>query len=83
MPPDRLAAAPKQKFKLKSGEGALTEFKFNKHLIHHYFCATCGVQPYAAGKGRDGSDMVMVNVRCLDGVDPESFKVMKFDGASM
>jgi hypothetical protein len=32
-----LAAAPKEKFKLKSGEGALTEFKFNKHLIHHYF----------------------------------------------
>jgi hypothetical protein len=43
----------------------------------------CGIQPYAEGKGRDGSDMVMVNVRCLEGVDPEQFEVMKFDGASM
>jgi hypothetical protein len=78
-----LAAAPKAKFMLKSGKDALTEFRFNKNAIHHYFCATCGIQPYAEGKGRDGSDMVMVNIRCLDGVDPESFKVMNFDGASM
>ena len=38
---------------------------------------------FGEGKGRDGSDMVMVNVRCLDGVDPESFAVMKFDGAKI
>jgi hypothetical protein len=25
----------------------------------------------------------MVNVRCLDGVDPKKFEVMEFDGASM
>ena len=78
-----LAAAPKADFTLKSGKDALTEFQFNKHLVHHYFCSTCGIQPYAQGKGRDGSDMVMVNVRCLEGVDPESFAVMKFDGAKM
>ena len=78
-----LAAAKKADFNLKSGKDALTTFQFNKHAINHYFCATCGIQPYAEGKGRDGSDMVMINVRCLDGVDPESFEVMKFDGASM
>jgi hypothetical protein len=27
--------------------------------------------------------MVMLNVRCLDGIDAEQFKVKKFDGASM
>jgi hypothetical protein len=27
--------------------------------------------------------MVMVNVRCLEGVDPSQFEVMTFDGASM
>jgi len=27
--------------------------------------------------------MVMLNVRCLDGVDAEQFKVKKFDGASL
>jgi hypothetical protein len=78
-----LAGVDKDKFTLKSGRDALTEYQFNKHVIHHYFCATCGVQPYAEGKGRDGRDMVTVNVRCLDGVDPEAFEVMRFDGASM
>lgn len=78
-----LAAASAADFKLLSGEGGLTTFRFNKHVINHRFCATCGIQPYASGKGRDGSDMVMINVRCLDGVDAESFEVMKFDGRSM
>ena len=78
-----LAAAKKENFKLKSGEDALTEYQFNKKAIHHYFCATCGIQPFARGKGRDGAPMVMVNVRCLEGVDPSKFEVMTFDGASM
>ena len=78
-----LAGTKKENFILKSGQDALTNYKFNKHVINHYFCSTCGIQPYAAGKGRDGSDMVMINVRCLDGVDPDTFEVMKFDGRSM
>jgi len=78
-----LAAASGSDFKLLSGEGDTTTFQFNKHVINHPFCATCGIQSFATGKGRDGSDMVMINVRCLDGVDPEQFEVMKFDGRSM
>ena len=78
-----LSAVPAEKFTLKSGGDAMTEFQFNKHVIHHMFCATCGIQPFAKGKGRNGADMVMMNVRCLDGVDAEQFKVRKFDGASM
>jgi hypothetical protein len=78
-----LSGGPKDKFKLMSGEGALTTYKFNKHAIDHLFCSTCGIQTHAQGKGPGGVEMVMVNVRTLNGVDPESFKVKKFDGASM
>src|SRR5665213_1109534 len=78
-----LAAAKASDFKLLSGEGETTTFHFNKHAINHPFCATCGIQSYASGKGRDGSDMVMINVRCLDGVDPAQFEVMTFDGRSL
>ena len=35
-----LAFAPESQFKLLSGSDNLTEFKFNKHLIDHKFCAT-------------------------------------------
>ena len=75
-----LAFMPKESFKLLSGEDATTEYQFNKHVIHHLFCATCGIQSYAHGKGPGGAEMVAVNVRCLDDVDVDSLKVKKVDG---
>ena len=70
-------------FKLLSGEGELTDYQFNKHNIHHLFCSTCGVRSFGRGKGPDGKEMVAINVRCLDGVDPASLKITPFDGKNM
>ena len=70
-------------FKLLAGEGEATEYQFNKHLVHHPFCATCGIQPFAYGKTGSGMEMVMINVRCLDDVDASGFEVMTFDGRSL
>lgn len=78
-----LTAAAASDFNLLSGADATADYQFNKHVIHHPFCKTCGIQSYAYGKGPGGQDMVMVNVRCLDGVDADSLKVRKFDGASV
>ena len=78
-----LAFAPAQNFKLISGEGALTEYQFNKHAIHHLFCSTCGIQSYSHGKRPDGAEVVAVNARCLDGVDADSLKVKKVDGRKL
>jgi hypothetical protein len=78
-----LSAASAEDFKLTAGDGDLTTFQFNKHVINHPFCSTCGIQSFANGKGPGGKDMVMINVRCLDGVDPEQFEVVKFDGRNM
>jgi len=75
-----LAFAPAQNFKLISGESAMTEYQFNKHVIHHLFCARCGVQSFARGKRPDGADVVAVNARCLDGVDVDSLRVKQVDG---
>jgi hypothetical protein len=78
-----LAFTPAANFKLLSGDEGTSEFQFNRHIIHHLFCSTCGIQSFARGKGRDGSEMVAVNVRCLDGVDPEALPVKKVDGRSL
>jgi len=78
-----LAFAPAQNFTLLAGEGDLTQFRFNKGTIAHQFCATCGIQSFARGKGRDGAEMVAINVRCLDGVDVDSLPVRKMDGRSL
>jgi hypothetical protein len=77
-----LAFAPVADFKLLSGANALTDYRFNKHAIHHLFCATCGIQSFARGTAPSGAEMVAINVRCLDGVDPDSFPVKKVDGRS-
>ena len=67
-------------FKLLSGEEALTDYQFNKHLIHHVFCNVCGIRSFARGTNRDGKPMVSVNIRCLEGLDPDTVAVTKFDG---
>lgn len=72
-------AKPSQ-FRLLSGEDALTLYQFGTRTARHYFCKHCGIFPY--GHPRIDPRMVMVNVRCLDGVDPNDPKIMRkrFDG---
>ena len=71
------------KFTLKQGEDAVGQYLFNRHNIRHSFCATCGVEPYARGKGPDGSQMVAVNVRTLEDVEPWTVVTTRFDGRSL
>ena len=79
-----LAFTGKDNFTLKPGRDALTEYQFNTHVIHHLFCSTCGIQTFAEGVDpKTGAPTIAVNVRCLDGVDPDALDVMKFDGAKM
>ena len=69
-------------FKLLQGEDSLGDYQFNKHAIHHHFCKTCGIKPFARGKNPDGSDMVAVNTRCIHDVDLSALNVVAFDGKS-
>lgn len=78
-----LSFAPTSGFKLIKGEGATTAYRFNKHFIQHLFCATCGIQSYSRGVTPDGAEMIAVNARCLDGVEPDALSPQKYDGRSM
>jgi hypothetical protein len=78
-----LAPVTPDQFTLHSGEQDLTDYQFNKKNIHHLFCRTCGVQPFARGTMPDGSPAIAVNVRCLEGVDVSALKPMPFDGRNM
>ncbi len=78
-----LSFVPAEQFKLLSGEEDLTDYQFNKKIIHHLFCRHCGVQSFGRGIGQSGKATVAVNVRCLNDVDPETVAVTKYDGKSI
>jgi hypothetical protein len=75
-----LTFKPEAEFILLTSEENLTDYQFNKKIIHHLFCKTCGVQSFGRGKNKDGAPTVAINVRCLDDVDLETLTVTPFDG---
>jgi len=75
-----LTFVPASEFKLTAGENQLTDYQFNKHVILHLFCKTCGIKSFARGVGRDGSPTVAINARCLDDVDLQKLHVNPYNG---
>jgi hypothetical protein len=78
-----LTFAPATSFKLLSGEELLTDYQFNRKIIHHLFCTTCGIRSFSRGRMPDGTETVAINVRCLDGVDVAGLAPRAFDGKSL
>ena len=74
-----LQFVPADKFTLEKGEDNLTDYQFNKHVIHHVFCKTCGIKSFARGTGPKGPT-VAINVRCLDDINTFDVKTKRFDG---
>lgn len=67
---------------LTAPEGRTGSYTFNKGMIAHMFCQTCGCSPFAAGKAPDGSEMVAINLRCVPECDLDALEIHKVDGAS-
>ena len=76
-----LAFVPAENFELKSLRADLSTYTFNKHVLFHHFCSTCGIAPFSEGKKPDGSATVAINLRCIPDVDPDAIKVTHWDGA--
>jgi hypothetical protein len=72
-----LIVAPEQ-FRVLSGEGDLTTYRFNTGVARHTFCRHCGIHPFYVP--RSDPDKIDVNARCLDGVDVRALEVVPFDG---
>jgi len=51
-------------------------------VIHHRFCPTCGIHPYAVGTDAKGNPMAAINLRCVDGLDLDELSVTHYDGRS-
>lgn len=74
-------SVPASSFTLLSEQGAETDYQFGNKTAHHPFCTTCGVRTHSSW-GEGDARKVMVNLRCLDGVDADALEVKRWDGAS-
>lgn len=71
---------PREQLRLTAGEDALATYRFNKRVLDHHFCPTCGCAPFAFGTGPGGARTAAINVRCLEGVDLATLPRQAYDG---
>jgi hypothetical protein len=68
---------PASRFVLRSGEEALTSYRFNTGTANHLFFRHCGVKSFYVP--RSNPDGYSVNVRCLEQGTVRSTTVRPFD----
>jgi hypothetical protein len=69
--------------RLLTPEADAGTYLFNKHLIRHRFCPTCGIHPYGEGKAPSGEDMAAINIRCIEGIALDAIPVTTYDGRAV
>ena len=73
---------PRAQLRVTQGEDALATYTFNKHVIRHRFCPTCGIHPFGEGTDPKGNAMAAINLRCLTDIDLDAVPVHHYDGRS-
>ena len=71
------AIVPADKFRLLQGADRLADYQFASRNIHHQFCKTCGVEAFSDS---DAFPQMMINARCIDGLDTDALPKEKFNG---
>lgn len=74
---------PRAQLRLSTPESDMATYTFNKHVIRHHFCKTCGILPFALGTDPKGNEMAAINLRCIEGLDLDKVPVQHFDGRSL
>ena len=65
-------AAP-ERFQVTAG-GGTQAYGFNRQASRHQVCAVCGVETFFYSEMPDGTEMVAVNARCIDNINPARLK---------
>ena len=70
---------PRSAVTLSTPPEALATYTFNKHVIKHQFCRTCGCAPFGFATSK-GVEMAAINVRCLEDVELSTVKRNPYNG---
>jgi hypothetical protein len=63
-------------FEWVAGREAISNYQFAEREIDHYFCKTCGIQPFMHSTLEQlGGNFYCINVACLDDVEDELLAV--------
>ena len=74
---------PRTQLQVTAGEDALATYTFNRHVIRHRFCPTCGIHPFGEGTDPKGNAIAAINIRCLTDIDLDAVPVHHYDGRSI
>ncbi|WP_079202334.1 GFA family protein [Pseudomonas sp. CC6-YY-74] len=74
---------PRDQLKLLTPESQMATYTFNKHVIRHYFCPTCGIHPFGEGSDPKGNAIAAINIRCLEDIELEAVPVTHYDGRAL
>ncbi|NVD69981.1 GFA family protein [Duganella sp. BJB1802] len=74
---------PRPDMYLLTPDDNASTYLFNKHLIKHRFCPTCGISPYSEGTAPNGEAMAAINIRCIEGIDLDAIPVKHYDGRAI
>ena len=74
---------PRDALRLLTPAEQMSSYKFNKHVINHRFCPTCGIHAYGEGTDPKGKAMAAVNIRCIENIDLAAVPVQHFDGRAL
>ena len=74
---------PRANLQLLTPAEKLGTYTFNKHVIQHRFCPTCGIHTYGEANGQDGKPMAAINLRCIEGIDLDAIPVQHYDGRAV
>ncbi len=78
-----LAFTSADKFAQTAGADRTSDYRFNKQVIAHLFCADCGISAFGRGTAPDGTEMAAINLRCVDGIDLAAVERKPFNGAAL
>lgn len=74
---------PRERLVLKTPESDLSTYTFNKHVIQHRFCNTCGIHVFGEANDPQGNAVAAINLRVLDDVDLSGVAVHNYDGRAL
>ena len=74
---------PRSALEVLTPEENASVYLFNKHVIRHRFCATCGIHVYGEGKSPSGELVAAINLRCVEGIDLAAVPVTHYDGRAL